>query len=140
MGIPRVRFTIRLLMITVAVVGVFLTAARLAYFWRHYQALAAMHASKEINYVRQAQQYERKHDWCARQATIADLQSESVRGSTWERLAASSGATAHDLRQLVAYESRLRSKYERAAAHPWRPVEPDPSGPERIPSGASGEP
>ena len=89
MGIPRVRFTIRLLMITVAIVGVFLTAARLAFFWRHYQALAAMHASKEVNYVRQAQQYERKHDWRARQATIANLESESIRGGTWERLATS---------------------------------------------------
>ena len=33
MEISRVRFTIRLLMITVAVVGVFLAAARLAFFW-----------------------------------------------------------------------------------------------------------
>jgi hypothetical protein len=129
MGIPRVRFTIRLLMITVAVVGVFLTAARLAFFWRHYQALAAMHASKEVNYIRQAQQYERKQEWCARQATIANEKSDSVRGSTWERGATSSGATAHDLRQLAAHESRLRNKYERAAAHPWLPVEADPPGP-----------
>jgi hypothetical protein len=129
MGIPRVRFTIRLLMITVAVVGVLLTAARLALFRRHYQALAAMHASKEVNYIRQAEQYERKQDWCARQSTIAKLQSESVRGSTWDRLATSSSGAAHDQRQLAAYESRLKSKYERAAAHPWVPVEPDPTGP-----------
>ena len=130
MRIPRVRFTIRLLMITVAMVGGFLTVARLVYLWRHYQALAAMHASKEVNYVRQAQGYERKQDWCARQATIANLQSASFRGSTWERLATSSGATAHDLRRLAAHESRLERKYERAARHPWLSVEPDPPEPE----------
>jgi Tfp pilus assembly protein PilE len=99
MRIPRVRFTIRLLMIAVAVVGVFLTIARLVYLWRHYEALAAMHASKEVNCVRQAQAYERKHDWCAQQAT---LQSPSARGSPWERLATSSGAIAHDLRRRAA--------------------------------------
>jgi hypothetical protein len=130
MRIPRVCFNIRLLMIVVAVVGVFLTAARLVYLWRHYQSLAAMHASKEVNYVRQAQGYERKQDWCARQATIANLQSASFRGSTWERLATSSGATAQDLRRLAAHESRLEGKYERAALHPWLLVEPDPPEPE----------
>jgi len=130
MRIPRLRFTIRLLMIAVAIVGVFLTAARLVYLWRHYQALAAMHASKEVNYVRQAQGAERRQDWCARQATIANLQSASVRGSTWERLATSSGAIAHDLRRLAAHESRLKRTYERAARHPWLPVEPDPPEPE----------
>ena len=123
MRIPRVRFTIRLLMIVVAVVGVFLTVARLVYFWRHYEVIAAMHASKEATYVRQAQGYERRHDWCAQQATIANLQSESIR---WGRLASSSGATAHYLRQLAADESRLKRTYERAARYPWLPVEPDP--------------
>jgi hypothetical protein len=103
MGIPRLRLTIRLLMITVAVVGVFLTAARLVYCWRHNQALAAMHASKQVDYVRQAKGAERRQDWCAQQATIANLQSESIR---WGRLASSSGATAHYLRQLAADESR----------------------------------
>jgi hypothetical protein len=127
MRIPRVRFTIRLLMIVVAVVGVFLTVARLVYLWRHYESLAAMHASKEVTYVRQTQGYERKRDWCAQQATI---QSPSVRGSTWERLATSNGATAHDLRRLAAYESRLKSKYERAARHPWLPVTLDLPEPE----------
>src|SRR6185312_13919024 len=122
MRIPRVRFTIRLLMIAVAVVSAFLTIARLVYLWRHYEALAAMHASKEVTYVRQAQGYERKHDWCAQKAT---LEPPSARGSTWERLATSSGAMAHDLRRLAAYESRLKRKYEHAARHPWLLVTPD---------------
>lgn len=128
MGIARFRFTIRLLMVTVALVGLFLTAARLAFCLRQCQALAALHASKEVDYVRQAEQYERKHEWCARQATIACEQSEFARGSTWERGATSSGAIALELRQLAAYESRFKSKYERAAAHPWLPVEADPPG------------
>jgi hypothetical protein len=122
MRIPRVRFTIRLLMIAVAVVGVFLTVARLVYLWRRYEALAAIHASKEVTYVRQAQGCERKHDWCAQQAT---LQPPSARDGTWERLATASGVSAHDLRRLAAYESRLKRKYERAARHPWLLVTPD---------------
>ncbi len=52
---PRIpRMTTRRWMIVVAVVGVILTAARLVYLWRHYQALAAMHASEEVAYIRQA--------------------------------------------------------------------------------------
>jgi Tfp pilus assembly protein PilE len=126
MRIPRVRFTIRFLMIVVAVVGVFLTVARLIYFRRHYEVIAAMHASKEATYVRQAQGYERRHDWCAQQATIANDRSASVEGSGWKRLATSSGAIAHDLRRLAVHEARLKRTYERAARYPWLPVEPDP--------------
>jgi hypothetical protein len=114
-------------MIAVAMVGVLLTAARLIYCWRHYEALAAMHASNEAAYAGQAQGYERKQDWCARQATI---QSAAVRSSTWERLATSSGAIAHDLRRLASHESRLKLKYEHAARYPWLPVTPDLSEPE----------
>jgi hypothetical protein len=140
MQIPRVRITIRLLMIAVAVVSVFLTAARTVYLWRRYQSLATMHASKEVNYIRQVQQAERKQDWCAQLATIANLESATVRGSTWERLATAAGAVAQDLRRLASHESRLKCKYERAARHPWLSLEPDPPEPERIPSGASGDP
>ena len=64
MRIPRLRFTIRLLMIAVAVVGVFLTSARLVYLWRHYEALAVMHAINAAEYVRQAQAAERREEWC----------------------------------------------------------------------------
>jgi hypothetical protein len=81
-----------------------------------------MHASKEINYVRQAQQLEHKHDWCAQQATIANQQSEFLRGRSWDRLASSTGAIAHDLRRLAAHESRLKRTYERAARHRWLDV------------------
>jgi hypothetical protein len=130
MQIPRVRFTIRLLMIVVAVVSVFLTAARTVYLWRHYQALAAMHASKEVNYIREVQQAERKQEWVARVARSDNLQSATVRGSTWDRFATAAGAAAHDLRRLAADESRLKCKYERAARHPWLPVEPDPPEPQ----------
>jgi hypothetical protein len=108
-------------MVAVAVVGVLLTAARLVNLWRHYRALTAMHAGKEVNYVRQAQGYERKQDWCAQQATLADLQSASARGSMWERLATSSGAIAHDLRRLAARECQLKMKCAHAARCPWPP-------------------
>jgi hypothetical protein len=86
------------------------------------------------------QQAERKQDWCVQVATIANLQPATVRGSRWERLATAAGAVAQDLRRLAAHESRLKCKYERAAGYPWLSLEPDPSEPERIPSGARGDP
>ena len=58
MRLPRM--TTRRWMIAVAIVGVFLTTARLVFFWRHYRALTVMHASQEASYVRQAQGYEQQ--------------------------------------------------------------------------------
>ena len=122
--------TTRRWMIAVAVVALLLTGARLVYLWWHYRSLAAMHASREVNFARQAQQYERKHDWCAQQFAIAALGSDSDRSATWEALATSSGATAHDLRRLAEHASRIKRKYEHAARRPWLPVAPDPPPPE----------
>jgi hypothetical protein len=100
MRIRRLRFTIRLLMF--AVVGVFLTPARLVYRWRHYRVLTVMHPIKRsTTSVRRMWLSADRTGWCARQATIAKLQSASVRGSTWERLWTLSGAMAHDLRRLA---------------------------------------
>jgi hypothetical protein len=36
---------------------------------------------------------------------------------------------AEGYRRRFAYHRRMRQKYEFAARHPWRPVEPDPSEP-----------
>jgi Tfp pilus assembly protein PilE len=114
------RFTVRRLMVAVAVVGVFLTAARLVYFWRHYQALATMHATKAADYLQQAEKFERKQQWTARASTTSGQQS-----GTWERMATVSGAMSQKLRLLASHESRLKQKYERGSRRPWLPVEPD---------------
>ena len=128
MRLPRI--TTRRWMVAVAVVGVSLTAARSVYLYRRYQALATMHAGKEFSYVRQAQGYERKRDWCVQQATVADLQSKSARGGAWERLASSSSVIAQDLRRLAAQESRMKLKYEHAARSLWWPESPNPPEPQ----------
>jgi Tfp pilus assembly protein PilE len=125
MPIPRVRFTIRLLMIAVAVVAAFLTAARLAYFCRHYQTLASMHASKAADYLQQAEKFERKQEWTSRASTTAGQQA-----GTWERMATVSGAMSQKLRRLASHESRLKQNYERVSRRPWLPVAPDPPEPE----------
>ena len=132
MRIPRLRFTIRLpddrgrgRFPDPSPTGLSLAALPIA----HGDA-----SSKEVDYVRQAHGAERdRTGWCAGQATIAKLQSASVRGSTWERLGTLSGAMAHDLRRLAFRESRLKAHVQCAPpAIAWLPVEPDP--PEQLSS------
>ena len=115
-------------MIAVAVVGALLSTARLVYFWQRYQALAAMHASKEMAYVQQAQRCEKRRDWAAFQTVVCDSRFDSV-CSSWGQIANASSSAALHLRRLAAHESRLRLKYERAARRPWHPVCPDPPPP-----------
>ena len=128
MRLPRM--TTRRWMLAVAVVGVSLTAARPVYHWRHYQVVAAMHAGKEFSYVRQAEGCERKRDWCADQATIPDLQPESARGRTWERLATSrsSIAAGHATARCTGVE--IQAKVRACRPPPLVLRSPSPAGAE----------
>jgi hypothetical protein len=124
MHIPR--FRIRSLMIAVALAGLLLATARIAYFRRHYQTLAMMHRNKENAYVGKALQAEKLRDWAARQATITQTLFVLSQNDSWSRTATQCGALASDLRQRAAWESQLTQKYEYAARHPWLSVPPDP--------------
>jgi hypothetical protein len=115
MRLPRVRFTVRRLMIVVAVAAGLMAAwvglARLRLLSSDYRARAEQHAGIE---------------------------------ETLRRIVASDGADApvdispgpglrsrrFTARAVAEHEAALRRKYERAARYPWLPVEPDPLEPE----------
>jgi hypothetical protein len=94
---PRLRFTVRRLMVTVAIVAV--AMGSLAYVVR----LARLRAY-----------YHRRAVECSSAAAMFR-----------------SPAYRDDVEDPVAADrlDRLADKYERAAARPWLPVEPDPRGP-----------
>lgn len=134
MGLPRVRFTVRWLMVAVAFValalGVEVTRRRWAEFRQRAKSYAAM------------EQYERSllDGWStvvrredgravAIRGPIA-IQVPSHRGGYDEiRVTPTPGYDAANLRLRADYHARLKRKYERATRYPWLPVAPDPPEP-----------
>ena len=103
MEVPRVRFTVRRLMVAVAVVGSMIAFIELRK--REFTALADDHYAKQVVEVA-----------C------------SKGGSIYEKR---SGGMATEIeRNADVWHRLLESKYRYAAAHPWLPVAPDPPVPE----------
>jgi hypothetical protein len=103
MRLPRVRFTVRRLMVAVAIVALCLPAWS---FWARRDERYLEFAIKAMKHNTLAEAYE----------TGRPL------GSLRER------ARVNPCK--AAYHATLARKYEYAASHPWLPVAPDPPEPE----------
>jgi hypothetical protein len=96
------RFTVRLLMAVVAIVGLVIAAAVLARRSNEFRALAEEQAEAEATSLGYA---------------------DDARGPDGDPQRVARGE------QMAAYHGALKLKYERAALYPWLPVEPDPPVP-----------
>ncbi len=112
MRLPRVRFTVRWLMIATAIVGLLLAGGR----WS-----VEMWMERQRRLEQVAEQTRR----------MIGIRSEISRGrkllatrSEPERTRAAKAIDAYE-RRKIEYHGRLRTKYERAALLPWLPVPPD---------------
>jgi hypothetical protein len=115
MRLPRVRFTVRRMMIAVAVGSI---------------ACAAIH------WIELRGECRREAQW--HEGVLEDL--ETIRTNGFYPYCSRGGspvthleyneATAPLHARLVAHHDIMRRKYERAARWPWLPVEPDPPEPE----------
>lgn len=104
MRLPRVRFTIRRMMITVAVVSILVWAVKL-------HQIADSH---------RARAYRSKQHWGA-----------AWRGMYQKTDGSYSSILGNENRDLhMFYYRSLKEKYERAARYPWISVAPDPPEPE----------
>jgi hypothetical protein len=132
MRAPAVRFTIRRMMIAVAVfgvvLGVWLELSRLARIAAARRRDAASYAASEaiarkfaLQYSRQAQQY----------LSSAESSGPSNAGFLEElrRVASYAESAAARYRRNADYWAMMNKKYERAARAPWSSVEPDPQPP-----------
>jgi hypothetical protein len=111
MRIPRLRFTVRRLMLAVAVVAALLGCADL---WRrreHYRRLAETHALSEM-VLRVDSVMARGDPTGGPGVRLLDLSDSLEEAAKW-----------------ADYHAGLRRKYERAARYPWLPVAPDPPPP-----------
>jgi hypothetical protein len=108
MRVPRLRFTLRRMMIAVALVALLFGAA--AGLWR-----------RHLSFKRQADEYAKR------------MNTEFARGY---RVAIARWPSDGELKmkdehyRLKDYYKQLKLKYERAAARPWLPVESDRPPPE----------
>jgi hypothetical protein len=109
---PRVRFTVRRMMVAVAVVAVGLGALILIARSHAYSVRAGNHGYREWRC------------WEAIRVYGADPRGVTLRGPEPVEVFIDRS------RRLAGYYATLRRKYEQAAARPWLPVEPDPPEPQ----------
>ena len=113
MKIPRVRFTVRRAMVTVAAVALAFAIAR---YWNarsYYLEKAANHASFRANVLRTTDSI--------RYWEIRWTDQRLGRGAEYPWPAGPPFVPA-----MARYHDEMRQKYERAARYPWLRVEPDP--------------
>jgi hypothetical protein len=121
MRLPRPRFTIRWLMVVVAVVATLLTAEKMRRNWRERSLMAAAYSAEAKSWSDDASKVEsmmvmpRSRSDPASRQRLADL----------ERV-------ARNYRDHERSNRELASRYARAAARPWLPIEPDLSEPKRV--------
>jgi hypothetical protein len=114
MKLPRVRFPVWSLIVAVVVtavaMGILVEYRRLKLLSRHYCELAFMHSSERDRY---SGTYYPSVQW-----EMATFEDRALRYQKSPN------------RVMGSYHDQLKSKYERAALEPWRPIEPDPPPPE----------
>jgi hypothetical protein len=126
MRLPRVRFTVRRLMIAVAVVAV-LIGAGISVRRSIFLSREAAACSGFESFWRDQGHYSRKaaEDY----SRIAKMSTDSNFASELRGLARDSAEQAeHDV-ERADYFGRLKAKYEAAVRRPWLSVEPDPPNP-----------
>jgi hypothetical protein len=118
MRLPRARFTIRWIMVAVAIVAILLTAEKTRRVWRERSLKAAEYATEAKSWSDDAANVERmmvkprsRSDAASRQR-LAELEE-----------------VARNYRNHERSNRELASKYARAAARPWLPIERDPLEP-----------
>jgi hypothetical protein len=111
MRIPRLRFTLRRLMIAVAIVGFALEGGIIGCRWSEYRSLALRNKeSEQYALIKMAWYRDHGHERC-------------VTGRMLETVKTAYQADAK-------YYGFLKLKYEYAMTRPWLPVSPDPPEPE----------
>ncbi len=116
MPLPRVRFTVRRLMIAVAIaaflIGGGIEAARCKRLRKAHLDDAAYHARREAEELRNLANID-----LSRRAGAIDVEVRSMR------------LIERSSRLRVDYHGQMKRKYSKAASRPWRAVSPDPKDP-----------
>jgi hypothetical protein len=145
MPLLRVRFTVRRMMVAVAIIAVGAWGASLIPLAAEYRQRAwlAARAEEVLGVLEDAAQ--RAEQTAGRDADAEggqierpwdDLVSLAIRPQAGDPVLADSGTAAASAREAAHYGrlrqrcASLKAKYDRAARYPWLPVAPDPPAPE----------
>jgi hypothetical protein len=113
MRLPRPRFTIRWLMVAVALAAALLTAAKIWWVWHERRLKAAEYAAEADSWSDDASKVER----------MMVKPSSGTDAASRLRLA-ELNEVAKNYREHERSSRELAAKYARAAAQPWFPMEP----------------
>lgn len=113
MRLPRARLSVRVAMLAVAAVALVLFAGKAR---KHRQDLAVLCGIADRGVRHTGAVYRLDHDRAALVTVIPETPARTA-------------AEVEARRRRSAYWVALKGKYERAAAHPWLQVAPDPSPP-----------
>jgi hypothetical protein len=129
MRVPRVRFTVRWMMVAVAVVAMGLGVRAQLSRWQQlarYYAIEAGRLRRSVLTFRAIGEMSQEQ-WIAHYRAADE---RSLPGPlTYYGWAERYGEESAGARRHADYLDLLRKKYQRAAAQPWWPVEPDPPPP-----------
>jgi hypothetical protein len=129
---PRVRFTVRRLMVAVAVVATILWSVHTIHRWRLYRERLRYYILAENLYRPRPSAPERMAASQEAQGLVCYFRVEQAAGRLPVgvcRLRFGLGTEA-EIRRFADHLAVLKRKYELAAYYPWLPVAPDPPEPE----------
>lgn len=156
-NVRSIRFRVRTLVAAVVVIGIafwWIESVRRA---RRYHAVSLEHAALARSYWKEAQQAARPSLADSLKAAKADLERERVRHHNFRRQLQDAESLSDyrrlidemlveskrdldetparilQLEQRARYHEQLKTKYERAAEHPWQAISADPPPPVSIP-------
>lgn len=133
---PMIRFTVRRMMVVVALVAVAIGATlevkRLGRLSREYRRRAVTSAREERMWRREAKG-EVASELEARCLSDALRAKDQDLADLWAEQASASACEIREVGEILNHHARLRRKYERAASRPWEPVAPDPPEPHLTP-------
>jgi signal recognition particle GTPase len=118
MRVPRVRFTVRRLMIAVAIVAGLLGTTRA------YQMLGLTLYHRKQAVLFGLAESDALREYAAHQMRVAEAKRQV--GATARDEESKHIALAENARKRAAYFTAMRRKYESVATRPWESVEPDP--------------
>jgi Tfp pilus assembly protein PilE len=128
---PRVRFTVRRLMIVVAIVAISLGVFETVRAWEKYSERAAreslitrLYLSEFNERIEMARRQKKGRE--ARISQGFPFEDEIIN----EKLEKASVLGAELSRRRLEFHAELKEKYDRATRYPWLPVAPDPPEPE----------
>jgi hypothetical protein len=118
MQVPRARFSIRRIVIAIAIVAVAIAGAQTYRRWLDYKKRFRAYAAYE-SFLRE------EYLW---QQSLDDPQLELCGMVKWDKedIRRFKAESARFDRENLDYFHRMSEKYALAMTHPWLPVEPDP--------------